>query len=219
MQRNWLIDIWHCPKLFLLVVILFQEHFMLLVSFGSVWHLTPFLFFVDALQMMRSILYWFSRAAPHCKSRWFWRISLLKSAETTICQISPRWSILMRPTFDWLSTINPPKKRWFMLRSIMIIMTWCVLFSCIKGANVCPSPQVKEVRAVVSATPSSTLSASASFSVVTVTVATVNTAPAASVTCVATSVRTRMSARLQEYCEEDDEMAELQPTFTGPIIK
>uniref|UniRef100_A0A8C1L250 SUMO specific peptidase 6a n=1 Tax=Cyprinus carpio TaxID=7962 RepID=A0A8C1L250_CYPCA len=32
-------------------------------------------------------------------------------------------------------------------------------------------------------------------------------------------VRTRMSARLQEFCEEDDEMAELQPTFTGPIIK
>ncbi|XP_043076099.1 sentrin-specific protease 6 isoform X2 [Puntigrus tetrazona] len=80
--------------------------------------------------------------------------------------------------------------------------------------------KVKDVRAVVSATPSSsTLSASASFSVVTVTVATVNTAPAASVTCAATSVRTRMSARLQEYCEEDDEMSELQPTFTGPIIK
>ncbi|XP_016398112.1 sentrin-specific protease 6 isoform X3 [Sinocyclocheilus rhinocerous] len=78
----------------------------------------------------------------------------------------------------------------------------------------------KEVRAAVSETPSSsTLSASASFPVVTVTVATVNPAPAASVSCAATSVRTRMSARLQEYCEEDDEMAELQPTFTGPIIK
>ncbi|XP_059369297.1 sentrin-specific protease 6-like isoform X2 [Carassius carassius] len=37
--------------------------------------------------------------------------------------------------------------------------------------------------------------------------------------CASTGVRTRMSARLQEYCEEDDEMTELQPTFTGPIIK
>ncbi|XP_016366800.1 sentrin-specific protease 6-like isoform X2 [Sinocyclocheilus rhinocerous] len=80
--------------------------------------------------------------------------------------------------------------------------------------------KVKEVKAEESATPSSsTVSASASLSVVMVTVATANTAPAAPVSCVVTSVRTRMSARLQEYCEEDDEMAELQPTFTGPIIK
>ncbi|XP_059355128.1 sentrin-specific protease 6-like isoform X1 [Carassius carassius] len=76
--------------------------------------------------------------------------------------------------------------------------------------------KVKEVKAVVSTTPSSsTVSASASLSVVTVTVATANTVPASPVT----SVQTRMSARLQEYCEEDDEMAELQPTFTGPVIK
>ncbi|KAL0163772.1 hypothetical protein M9458_039525, partial [Cirrhinus mrigala] len=79
--------------------------------------------------------------------------------------------------------------------------------------------KVKEVKTTVSATPSSsTVSASASLSVVTVTVATANTAPVAPVTCAAASVRTRMSARLQEFCEEDDEMAELQPTFTGPII-
>ncbi|XP_050960447.1 sentrin-specific protease 6 isoform X3 [Labeo rohita] len=80
--------------------------------------------------------------------------------------------------------------------------------------------KVKEVKTAVSAAPSSsTASASASLSVVTVTVATANTAPGAPITCAATSVRTRMSARLQEFCEEDDEMAELQPTFTGPIIK
>ncbi|KAK2883762.1 hypothetical protein Q8A67_017399 [Cirrhinus molitorella] len=80
--------------------------------------------------------------------------------------------------------------------------------------------KVKEVKTAVPATPSSsTASASASVSVVMVTVATANTAPAAPVTCAATSVQTRMSARIQEYCEEDDEMAELQPTFTGPIIK
>uniref|UniRef100_A0A8C1V747 Sentrin-specific protease 6 n=1 Tax=Cyprinus carpio TaxID=7962 RepID=A0A8C1V747_CYPCA len=86
--------------------------------------------------------------------------------------------------------------------------------------NKASQEKVKEVNAVVSATPSSsTVSASASFSVVTVTVATANTVPAAPVTCAVTSVRTRMSARLQEFCEEDDEMAELQPTFTGPIIK
>ncbi|XP_042602216.1 sentrin-specific protease 6-like isoform X2 [Cyprinus carpio] len=77
----------------------------------------------------------------------------------------------------------------------------------------------EKVKEVIVEPSSSTLSAPPSFSVVTVTVATVNTAPAASVTCAATSVRTRMSARLQENCEDDDEMAELQPTFTGPIIK
>ncbi|XP_067239647.1 sentrin-specific protease 6 isoform X1 [Chanodichthys erythropterus] len=77
--------------------------------------------------------------------------------------------------------------------------------------------KVKDDRVAESATPSS--SPSASLSVVTVTVATANIAPTAPIPSPATSFPTRMSARLQEYCEEDDEMAELQPTFTGPIVK
>ncbi|XP_073711808.1 sentrin-specific protease 6 isoform X2 [Misgurnus anguillicaudatus] len=66
---------------------------------------------------------------------------------------------------------------------------------------------------------SSTVSASVSLPVVTVTVAT--TATTAPVTSPAASVQTRMSTRLQAFCEEDDDddMSDLQPTFTGPVIK
>ncbi|XP_067272841.1 sentrin-specific protease 6 isoform X2 [Pseudorasbora parva] len=78
--------------------------------------------------------------------------------------------------------------------------------------------KVKEERPVVSATPSSS-PPSASLSVVTVTVATASTAPTVSIPSVAMSFQTCMPAHHLEYCEEDDEMAELQPTFTGPIIK
>ena len=45
--------------------------------------------------------------------------------------------------------------------------------------------------------------------------------PAGSVTRVA-PVRTRMATRQQAgafYNEEDEDMAELQPTFSGPIVK
>ncbi|XP_039527472.1 sentrin-specific protease 6 isoform X2 [Pimephales promelas] len=76
--------------------------------------------------------------------------------------------------------------------------------------------KVKDDKTAVSATPSSP---SASFSVVTVTVATANPAPTVPVPSAAPSFQTRMSARLLEFCEEEDEMAELQPTFTGPIVK
>lgn len=78
--------------------------------------------------------------------------------------------------------------------------------------------KVKEDKTVVSATPSPS-SPSASFSVVTVTVATSNPAPTVPIPSAAASFQTRMSARLLEFCEEEDEMAELQPTFTGPIVK
>ncbi|XP_039527474.1 sentrin-specific protease 6 isoform X3 [Pimephales promelas] len=82
--------------------------------------------------------------------------------------------------------------------------------------NKASEEKVKDDKTAVSATPSSP---SASFSVVTVTVATANPAPTVPVPSAAPSFQTRMSARLLEFCEEEDEMAELQPTFTGPIVK
>ncbi|XP_051510665.1 sentrin-specific protease 6 isoform X3 [Myxocyprinus asiaticus] len=68
---------------------------------------------------------------------------------------------------------------------------------------------------------SSTISASASLSLVTVTMATADTVATAHVTSAATSISTRMSAQLQAFYEEeeDDDMTELHPTFTGPIVK
>lgn len=88
----------------------------------------------------------------------------------------------------------------------------------------CPQAIAQKANLVPSATTSATPATTVSVSVTTATAAAAATSSTATATPAApteTAVQTPFSTRLHGVYDEDDDedMADLQPTFTGPIVK
>lgn len=107
------------------------------------------------------------------------------------------------------------------LHTAMFLQRWLVkslsfLFSLFSIS--CPQAKAQKGKLVPPSTTSATTATTANVSVTTATASTV-TAPSAAST--EATVQTRFSTRLHGIYDDDDEedMTDLQPTFTGPIIK
>lgn len=86
----------------------------------------------------------------------------------------------------------------------------------------CPQVKAQKVKLVTSVQIPATTATTVNVSVTTATAtaATVGTVTATPAASTETTVQTRFSTHLHGIDDDDDEdMAELQPTFTGPIIK